>query len=611
MNKKSLCALVSLACITAGAATNYDLLGRKASKMNSPMVYKDVEHKAVKKNTLQENDLLAVQSFKNSTSVEGGHNPDNNGADIYDNYLKVSNNGSTVYDSYSDYFYQYKNNLNKYFNPRIESNRNPSSYSHIATNRENTPYNATFYTLNESNYESLKSSYSTTTFLKMSPSETLRSYLGYGYGFDWWFAQTYGCETSTCDKVGMYITTKGRPAKLGANDNAKYLAIYAPGYDANSTCINKDVEPGYEREASVMNSAMAKMSGATVPFILNVACGGLSYPENPENSYPQIYMGLHAHNTGTSSGQYNQTTRKFDNYIYENQTVEIVGAGNSGKSSNGAMVPEAYAANAITVGAVDENRNMLEHSSWGNPSYGTQKPEIAQYGNFYLSDNNYNMKKYSNSIQSELYPNLDGTTGAATFTAAMVSDLLSIEPYYRWHPEAVKARLLTSSIKQINNDIHASGAKGVPTYRSLFGASSKTIKYYHSSYFWNGNIAEMFTKINQSGKTRYERKINLHVTEGYSYRIAITWLSNGDDIYELGKIPQDFDLSLMKGSSTVTSSTSSSNAYELVTFKATNTEDLTIKVLLYDDATATSNPRHNKIKLGLDVLEYKDPTLNI
>ena len=45
MNKKA-ASIVALGCICASAATsvNYDLLGRRGSQMNSPMVYKNIDY---------------------------------------------------------------------------------------------------------------------------------------------------------------------------------------------------------------------------------------------------------------------------------------------------------------------------------------------------------------------------------------------------------------------------------------------------------------------------------------------------------------------------------------------------------------------------------------
>ena len=45
---------LTLGCIGAGAAaSNYDLLGRKGSQMNSPMVYRNVDYSKVKKDEQQ------------------------------------------------------------------------------------------------------------------------------------------------------------------------------------------------------------------------------------------------------------------------------------------------------------------------------------------------------------------------------------------------------------------------------------------------------------------------------------------------------------------------------------------------------------------------------
>ena len=52
MNEK-IAMLVALGCVASFAATNYDLLGRNGSKMNSPMVYRDVDYSKVKKNEKQ------------------------------------------------------------------------------------------------------------------------------------------------------------------------------------------------------------------------------------------------------------------------------------------------------------------------------------------------------------------------------------------------------------------------------------------------------------------------------------------------------------------------------------------------------------------------------
>ncbi len=54
MNKELLTIALAFGCIASNATTNnYDLLGRKGSKMNSPMVYKNVDYSNAKKNEQQ------------------------------------------------------------------------------------------------------------------------------------------------------------------------------------------------------------------------------------------------------------------------------------------------------------------------------------------------------------------------------------------------------------------------------------------------------------------------------------------------------------------------------------------------------------------------------
>ena len=48
--RKEYLVLLAAGCVAANAANvNYDLLGRKGSKMNSPMVYKNVDYSKMKK----------------------------------------------------------------------------------------------------------------------------------------------------------------------------------------------------------------------------------------------------------------------------------------------------------------------------------------------------------------------------------------------------------------------------------------------------------------------------------------------------------------------------------------------------------------------------------
>ena len=73
MNEK-IAMLVALGCVASFAATNYDLLGRNGSKMNSPMVYKNVDYSKVKKNEKQGiNSPLENKALKSVMSRPSRH----------------------------------------------------------------------------------------------------------------------------------------------------------------------------------------------------------------------------------------------------------------------------------------------------------------------------------------------------------------------------------------------------------------------------------------------------------------------------------------------------------------------------------------------------------
>ena len=91
MNKK-MAFIVALGCAYAGAAStvNYDLLGRKGSKMNSPMVYKNIDYSKMKKkeqqnvgSSLENKTLKRLGTGLNSNyrSIAGVYN--NKGLDYY------------------------------------------------------------------------------------------------------------------------------------------------------------------------------------------------------------------------------------------------------------------------------------------------------------------------------------------------------------------------------------------------------------------------------------------------------------------------------------------------------------------------------------------------
>ena len=136
MKTKQISLLIALGCIGAGAATNYDLLGRKGSQMNSPMVYKNFNYSA-KKSSL-ESQALAKQGLSGTAlAIEGIHDPTmvdglprhGDGYEEADRYFIYKSSGVDRYwigDEISGYTYAKR--MNSYFTP-IYRNRTQSQGS--------------------------------------------------------------------------------------------------------------------------------------------------------------------------------------------------------------------------------------------------------------------------------------------------------------------------------------------------------------------------------------------------------------------------------------------------------------------------------------------------
>ena len=338
MNEKlALC--VAIGCATAFAATNYDLLGRNGSKMNSPMVYRNVDYSKMKKDNQQD---VGVQrgnkALKKLSSrlywidgLEGIFSTSGlsyNGS-LLPFYCETSqSNGVHIYGYYSD-LAEYLEHPNFYFIPtNLVQNYTPSG---IQTSGQATFTN---YTLSEP-YDA--SSYAPTTFWTVEFGNIMANRGSIG----WWFDNGYG-QCQECADVGMYMDIGAFPVRLEPNKTTSYIA-YNQGEAMN---------PDPEREviASKAYSLLSETTKNTTFFVSN----GL--PENPESKSPQVYIGLHNRKNDPNvlheaATYYGEEARALDNYIYENRTVDIVAAGNYWIRNNDAQLnAQAHAANAITVG---------------------------------------------------------------------------------------------------------------------------------------------------------------------------------------------------------------------------------------------------------------------
>ena len=131
----------------------------------------------------------------------------------------------------------------------------------------------------------------------------------------------------------------------------------------------------------------------------------------------------------------------------------------------------------------------------------------------------------------------------------MVSNMLSANEFYRWHPEVVKAVALNSWYEN----------EGKVGYRDLV-FNQGDVDNMHISYYFIGDVNTLMKEYDDSpagsdlsGWRVHTKEIRFNFNrkqllaggdaslfEGFN--ISIAWLNSGNDIYNLGGLPQEFDI---------------------------------------------------------------------
>jgi hypothetical protein len=656
--KNKIALMVAVGCIGASAASvNYDLLGRKGSKMNSPMVYKNVDYSKVKKNETQkigsslESGVLAKKSsgLENGagygvTAMEGAYFSrgwSNHNDDYY--YLRAIAPSSSNPPSpwYGKNLFQYGSDKgfigesNKYF---INVSQSSASNFTYASNTNVASHGYGFGTYNYDFLDLVRPSPyingQQITYTNFASLRELGAYSERPYISIWYGAQNnpaYGAAANPntqyvwavewaqeWSRVGIYMPSFTPPAKMANNDVVSYVQTPSSSYN---------YAPGHEFDMSRAYKVIKNSSKLSDVYV-----GSSEYYQNDK-----VYMGLRVRKGqmgGSLKGKfYSNTARSLDNFIYDNRTVEIVAAGNS---TDGLFNTEAHSVNAITVGAIDPaSGNITSYTPNVTPKYckegigacnnntpssgyrvGSAKPEVYNYSHFFFTDDNASYgtnadpnvkdrgRRYTKGNSTYTYdPYYDGTEASAAYTAGMVSDLLATNAFYRRHPEVVKAVLLTTS---------AASNKNVITYAKLLpGRSNPIYTYMHDSRFWVGNINDLKTHYNSVGAKEIRFSVKASDFPSHNFIAAISWLSSGDDINNLGKIPQDFDLYVYENDTDnvnninrdhwTAKSSSGYNAFEKVEFTA-NSEYLTFRILLYSEEADSEN--YGQVVLGFDLMSH-------
>jgi hypothetical protein len=518
--KKRYLALLAASCVAANAANvNYDLLGRKGSKMNSPMVYKNVDYSKVKKNEEQKVGSSLENTSLKKTGMRDGYLAIEGATTTHSGeyFLKLFTSSEIPENHDHGSWNSYKNYLNSAF---IETRKDGNTTPNYVSSVPGSNVNSAVYSYSDAvtwNDNHLKESpYEPGQIIQYTDYYDVRNKLE-EFVYEW--------HLDDKSDVGIYIDVETPPVNLMNNEPVKYVE-YGSGPYSNV--------PGYEMAATRTYQLLKK---ASINYN-TVVYAGKGMPDNPAGQNPQVYIGVHNNKMprGVARG-YSATARDIDNYIYNNRTIEFVSAGDYGFHTEGKpkMDPQAFSVNAITVGAFDPiGEEALTYSSTARSALGgytgPRKPEVYNFSNFYTYE--FTRTYTKNTSQTSVYwPLYDGSGMATAYTAGMVANLLAINPFYRWHPEVVKALLLTNDRK-------------TPTYDYLVFDDKGSYRYDFESRYWNGDINKLKTRTNSSGQHEI-----WFVVDGQSFgawgfpaKAAISWLSSGDDVMNIGKVPQNFDL---------------------------------------------------------------------
>ena len=343
MNKKATL-IVALSCVYAGAANsvNYDLLGRRGSKMNSPMVYKNVDYTKTEKSQAQLGALPGTRTLAKGISPGLNGNADaitgifnNRGLErsngVFPYYMKrYFVQGAPLENWYSSLAGQngYMATSNQVFIPVPMVHTNPTNVqSGVRTNVSNNSYALTTSNFSFSNPQQ-PSPYAYAQY-GYNPMITYTTFSGVENSAKrysiWWYDYPSSNEYNW-DDVGVYMSTDALPVKLDPSKSVQYSLVSLPG----SFTPTPESEMISSRTYNIIKSA-TKHSVIYVGSSWNV--GGYEHlPLFQQHWNPLIYVGIHNRKYGSVDNliarQYSHEAKAIDNDVYTSRRVDIVAAGN-------------------------------------------------------------------------------------------------------------------------------------------------------------------------------------------------------------------------------------------------------------------------------------------
>ena len=269
------------------------------------------------------------------------------------------------------------------------------------------------------------------------------------------------------------------------------------------------------------------------------------YAQHPVKPYDNnMHIGNIISSVEQNQTAYNHEAAALDDYIYNNRVIEFASYTNKGGKTGAGLalnaisvagvtgryafdentIPATYTVNPNNpntkrlVGHVnleDSPKNPLLKSGVNMSTY--PKPEIYNVSNGIYADD----KIIAHDNNEFEYEAITDAWGASTVSATMTADLLERHPFYKWHPEVVKALWISASAERTDKDYPLTNIYN-KNNRQYIGALATfdDLLFNNKSRYWYGNNTDF---LNDNKITFTE-----DVEPGQMYNFAIAWLVRGD-----------------------------------------------------------------------------------
>lgn len=334
-------------------------------------------------------------------------------------------------------------------------------------------------------------------------------------------------------------------------------------YMSEGNCPNPGFITDYTRLSGITANHPENVSG----IIRGVSLEAFLYCRAgytlPDPSDPSVEIQSHSWENVDKANDYRINDRDFDNYVFNNNDLIFVAAGNAGNDDINVSSP-GKALNVITVGNYNDANDIINNSSgYGNPQTKNQKPELVAPGT---------------NITAGGHVNYTGTSMSTPHAAAFAADFMSNHSSWaKDKPHLLKAIMLAGATKSITGGSDKVGVGGIDFLSTYKDGNYAEISNYNFSYIASRDGGSISNAI--------ELKFNV-VNTGDNYRVAISWLNSGDYTYshrnEPHPIGKDFDLAVYDPSGNyICGSASADNPYEYCDFTSAVIGNYTVRVIQY------------------------------